>query len=230
MKRYLPALSLVVILGICALESSPHGPGEEAEPVSRLDEILGLRTVPGAFIIDLAAGGPAHRAGFDVCNLIAGFNGRTLRQYGDLQTFLRALREAAASARLDVDVWRSLDPEKGFRLDRVTIPSPLRGEGRIGADLTFQVMVEQVVAGGPAEAAGVGVGEFIDRINDRAVSSLSSLADLDRRLGEYLSRDRSVTLTLASWRPLRDSDPYKTTYVTRDVVVTIPSAPPAAER
>src|SRR2546425_352763 len=80
------------------LQSSTKDDGKDAVPPSRLDNLLGLRTVPGAFIMDITSGGPAERAGFNVCDLIAGFNGRPLRQYGELQAFVSALREAAASS------------------------------------------------------------------------------------------------------------------------------------
>jgi S1-C subfamily serine protease len=228
MKRYaIPLwLALVMIFGVRVLESSTKSSGREAEPVSRLDEVLGLRTVPGAFIMGVTSGGPAARAGFDVCNLISGFNGRTLRQFGELQAFVKALREAAASTGLDVDVWKPLDPTEGYRRDRVKIRMPLPTEVRLGADVTFQVMVQGVVEGGPAEAAGVGVGEFIDQVNDQKVADVRSLAELDQKLGEFVNRDGTVTLTLARWHPIRDSEIYRTGFVTRDVEVKVAPAAP----
>src|SRR5438093_6921999 len=232
MKRYaIPLwLALVTVFGFQALRSSTKDSGKDAVPASRLEDLLGLRTVPGAFIMGVTSGGPAERAGFDVCNLIAGFNGRTLRQFGELQTFLKALREAAASSGLDIDVWKPLDPEEGFRRDRVKIRMPLPSEVRLGADVTFQVMVQSVVQGGPAEAAGVGVGDFIDQVNDQKVADVRSLAELDQKLGEFVNRDGAVTLTLALWHPVRDSEIYKTGYVTRDVEVRVTATEPDSGR
>src|SRR2546427_4867126 len=228
MKRYVVPLCLALVMIFCVqvLESSTKDAGKDAVPASRLDHLLGLRTVPGAFIMGVTSGGPAERAGFDVCDLIAGFNGRPLRQYGELQAFMSALREAATFSGLDVDVWKPSEPDEGYRRDRVKIRIPLPSEVRIGADLTFQVMVLGVVEGGPAEAAGIGIGEFIDQVNDQKVADVRSLADLDQKIGEFVDRDGAVTLTLARWHPIRDSEIYKTGYVTRDVVVRVAPAAP----
>ena len=228
MKRYaIPLwLALVTVFGFQVLQSSTKDAGKDAVPPSRLDNLLGLRTVPGAFIMDITSGGPAERAGFNVCDLIAGFNGRPLRQYGELQAFVSALREAAASSGLDVDVWKPLDPDEGYRRGRVKIRIPLPSEVRIGADLSFQVMVLGVVEGGPADVAGIGAGEFIDQVNDQKVANVRSLAELDQKIGEFVDRDGAVTLTLARWHPIRDSEIYKTGYVTRDVVVRVAPAAP----
>ena len=219
-------LALVTLFGFQVLQSSTKDSGRDAEPASRLDTLLGIRTVPGAFIIDMTSGGPAERAGFDVCDLIAGFNGRPLRLYGELQAFVSALREAATSSGLDVDVWKRPDPDQGYRRGRIKIRMPLPSEVRIGADLSLQVMVLGVVEGGPADVAGVGFGEFIDQINDQKVANIRSLAELDQKIDEFVGRDGAVTLTLARWRPLRDSDIYKTTYVPREVVVKVTPAAP----
>ena len=232
MKRHVGPLALVLCawLSISVLQSLTKDSGKDAEPVSRLEELLGIRTVPGAFIMDMTSGGPAARAGFDVCNLIAGFNGRTLRQFGELPAFVNALREAATSTGLDVDVWKRPDPDQGYRRGRIKIRMPLPSEVRIGADLTFQLMVQGVVEGGPAEAAGVGVGEFIDQVNGQKVANVRSLAELDQKLGEFVDRDGAVTLTLARWHPIRDSEIYKTGFVTRDVEVRVTATEPDSGR
>jgi S1-C subfamily serine protease len=219
-------LALVTVFGFQVVHSSTRDAGGNSEAPSRLDNLLGIRTVPGAFIMDLTSGGPAARAGFDVCNLIAGFNGRTLRQFGELQAFVSALREAAASTGLDVDVWKPKNPDEGYRRDRVKIRVPLPTEVRMGADVVFQLMVLGVVEGGPADAAGVGIWEFIDQINDQKVANIRSLAELDQKIGEFVNRDGAVTLTLARWHPIRDSENYKTGFVTRDVEVKITPAGP----
>jgi S1-C subfamily serine protease len=219
-------LALVTLFGFQVAQPSTRDSGQDALPASRLDELLGIRTVPGAFIIDLTSGGPAQRAGFDLCNLIAGFNGRSLRQFGQLDAFVNALREAAASTGLDVDVWKRSEPEERYRRDHIKIRMPLPSEVRIGADVSLQVMVLGVVKGGPADVAGVGVWEFIDRVNDQQVMDIRSLADLDQKIDEFVKRDRAVTLTLARWHPIRDAEIYKTSYVTRDVEVRVPAAAP----
>ena len=219
-------LAIVTLFGSKVVQSSTRDSGKDAEPASRLDDLLGLRTVPGAFIMDMTSGGPAERAGFGVCDLIAGFNGRPLRLYGELQTFVSALREAAASSGLNVDVWKRSDPDEGYRRDRIKIRVPLPSEVRIGADVTFQVMVLGVVEGGPADVAGIGFGEFIDQVNDQKVADVRSLAELDQKIDEFVGRDGAVTLRLARWRPLRDSESHKTTYVTRDVIVRVAPAAP----
>src|SRR5882672_4225950 len=51
----------------------------EAPP--RLDEVLGIRSAAGAFVVSIDPASPAELAGLDVCELIAGFNGRDFRNY-----------------------------------------------------------------------------------------------------------------------------------------------------
>jgi C-terminal processing protease CtpA/Prc len=190
---------------------------------TRLDEILGIRTAPGAFVMDLAPGSPAERAGLDPCDLIAGFNGRDFKVYGELARFVAALRRAAMSSGAELEVWTSDDSGATYRKDRMSVRIPSRPEVRIGFSAVFQVLVVSVDKDGPAGAAGVEAGEFIHEVDGLEVWDVRvrSIADLDERARTAVDRDGEVGLTLARWRPVRNSTEEKTTFGTRRVTVKI---------
>src|SRR6266545_3701333 len=86
MKAYQLCLGVVVsVLLISGISGSPQGNLKTcADPPTQLDEILGVRTAPGAFVMNVEPGSPADKVGLDVCELIAGFNGQEFRSSGDL--------------------------------------------------------------------------------------------------------------------------------------------------
>jgi len=176
---------------------------------------------PLTFVNDTNPGSPAQQAGLDVCDLIAGFNDQEFRSYGDPTSFLAALREAAMFSGADLDVWTSSDSGETYHQSRLRVRIPSQPGAKIGADVTFQVLVAAVTKGGSADVAGVRPGEFIDQVNGQQVSEVRSIIDLDRLISASATKDGQVLLTLAQWKPVRGSPVYKTRHTTRDVTLKL---------
>jgi S1-C subfamily serine protease len=214
MKTYV--MSLTVVLSALLTAGMTESPAP-----TRLDEVLGLKTAPGAFIIEVNPGSAAEQAGLDVCQLIAAFNNQAFRDYGDSAGFVAALREAAMSSGAGLQVWKSSDSGRTYERDRTRVRIASQPEAKIGMSITLQVLVVAVIKRGPADVAGVEAGEFIDQVNGQRVSNMRSIADLDQRISEAADHDGEVRLTLARWKPVRNSATYKTGFETREVVVRI---------
>jgi len=120
----------------------------------------------------------------------------------------------------ELDVWKSSDLGQTYREETFKIRIPAQTGSKLGASVTFQVLILAVSDGGPADAAGVQAGEFIDAVDGQLVSDLRSITDLDARINKAARQDGKILLTLARWKPIRDSAAFKTTHTTRDVMVT----------
>ena len=212
MKGRLRLLALALAIPLWAGASGSRG---------RLDDVLGVESAPGAFIVSVDAGTPADLLGLDVCNLIAGFNGQSFRAYGDPGAFVAALREAAMASGADLDVWKSSDAGETWRRTRTLVQIPRQPEAKLGAYVSLQVLIVGLASGGPAEREGVQVGEFIDRIDGEQVSTMKTIADVDRKIRESAARAGRVELTLARWKPVRGSPDFRTSYTTRKVEIRL---------
>src|SRR5262245_7406062 len=115
MTRRLPLVAMALLIPLCAGASGPRG---------RLDDVLGVEAVPGAFIVSVDAGTPADHLGLDVCDLIAGFNGQGFRAYGDPAAFVAALRDAAMDSGADLEIWKSSDAGETWRRTRTLAQIP----------------------------------------------------------------------------------------------------------
>ena len=221
MKRH--AMFLAVLLCV----SVPVTPQEHfkscAEVPVHMDEVLGIRALPGAFVMDIAPGSPAEQAGLEVCDLIAGFDGQDFRGYGNAAAFVGAMREAAMFTGADLEVWRQSSLSKAYVQNRFNVRIPLQRGAKIGIDVTFQVLVLGVVKAGPADVAGVRPGEFIHQVNGQQVSQMRSVIELDQQISAAARDDGKVLLTLARWQPMKGSDAYKTTFTTREALIGLSS-------
>ena len=186
---------LVAVISMLLIHELPGSPQEStkscAEAPSRLDEVLGIRSAAGAFVVSIDPGSPAELAGLDVCDLIAGFKGRDFRNYGNAAAFVGALRDAGMFSGAELEVWRMSDP------------------GRIPHHEGLKLRI-------PLQA-----GEFIDEVDGQKVLEMRSIGELDQRISEAAKQGDQVLLTLSRWKPVRGSADYKSSYVTRDVVVRV---------
>jgi len=212
-------LSLALIVAVTA--DPMADPKTCAEGPAHLDEVLGMRTAPGAFDMNVHAGSPAAQIGLEVCDLIVGFNGEQFRNHGDLATFVNAMRDAAMFSGVDLEVWKPSASFDAYHPDHLKVRIPLQQGARIGASTTFQVLITAVDKNGPADASGVRVGEFIHLVNGQKVSDMRSIVEVDQRIQMSARQDGQVVLTLAQWKPVRDSAEFKTSYVTREVVIKL---------
>src|SRR2546427_8995334 len=85
----------------------------------------------------------------------------------------------------------------------------------------YTTLFRSVDKNGPADASGVRVGEFIHLVNGQKVSDMRSIVEVDQRIQMSGKQDGQVVLTLAQWKPMRDSAEFKTSYVTREVGVKL---------
>lgn len=223
MHRYTVPLVVVfsVLLSAGLLGSPKENPKSCGDAPAQLDEVLGVRSAPGAFVMSVDPGSPAEQVGLDVCDLVAGFNDQDFRSYGVPAAFAGAMREAAMFSGADLLVWRSSDSGQTYHQDRLKLRIPLQPGAKIGASVTFQVLVSSVVKDGSADVGGVRAGEFIDQVNGLKVSEMRSISDLDQRISAFAKQDGKVLLTLSQWKPVRGSTEYKTSFVTREVLVTL---------
>ena len=214
-------LAMLPAMLLCA--SAPITPQENSkecvEAPVHLDEVLGIRALPGAFVMNVTPGSPAEQVGLEVCDLIAGFDGQDFRGHGNAAAFVRAMREAAMFTGTDLNVWKQSGLNKVYLQNRFRIRIPLQAGVRIGVDVTFQVLVLDVVKDGPADLAGVRAGEFIHQVNGQQVMNMRSVIELDQQISAAAGDDGKILLTLARWRPMKGSDAYRTTFTTREVLI-----------
>lgn len=157
---------------------------------------LGMQDVEGAFIMQVEPGGPADKAGIKPYDVVTEFNGRKIREPGDL-TYAVADTDVGATAKakinregkilnLDVKVAernegrvkkametgkRNFGSEAPFSLgfQVADVNEALVREFELPADVKRPVIV-QVQDGSPARAAGLLPGDMILDVNRKEVT------------------------------------------------------------
>lgn len=114
MRLFLSLIARGLALAGPALSAAPAECRGCLPTPPRFDEVLGIRTAPGALVMQVDPDGPAQRAGLSLYDVITALNGEDFRQFPDLQTFLGRLREAAKLDRADLEVWH-FDPTASCR-------------------------------------------------------------------------------------------------------------------
>lgn len=175
----------------------------------------GIREGFGVVIVDVMEDTPAARAGIKAGDIVVAFEGRPVVD-------TRMLQRLIAGARTDREVRITVLRQEGRRPLGVTLvgmPRAVAGE-RIAAEFGFLLReppapgetpasgappaaVGAVLRGGPAEKAGLEVGDGLLQVNDQPVitrdAAREALADADpaRPLRLIVRRgDRHVSLTL----------------------------------
>jgi serine protease Do/serine protease DegQ len=177
----------------------------------------GIREGFGVVIVEVLEGTAAARAGVRTGDVVVALDGRPVTDSRTLQRLVAAssterdtrVTVLRPGGRREIPVRLTTMPrdvagdrvaaEFGFGL-RVPVPGP---PGSASSASTDPPVVGVVVRGGPAERAGLQVGDVILAVAERAVVSLAvareALADvaLDRPLALAVRREgRYVTLTL----------------------------------
>lgn len=159
-----------------------------------LTEALGEEN--GALIANVASNSPAAKAGLQKGDVVAGMNGRTIRDFHRLRLFIAEAKPGAAVQllirrdRLEKNFWIVLDerpavaandfrqPEQAVRLDDV-IPGAAVTDGPGGSGvlvLAVNPMVGATNDDGEASAAhGLRAGDLIVGANKVAVNGIESL-------------------------------------------------------
>jgi regulator of sigma E protease len=147
--------------------------------------VVGFRGIPHEqiYIQAVSPGSPAAKAGWLAGDRIAEINGRDVTSSNDVTSATRS----HAGEEMTVTIER-----RGKLVETVVEPrkNPPKGQGRVGVALTSpyrgEVVVGEVRAGSPAEAAGLQPGDRILSINLREATDFFVL---DHELQRYQGRD-----------------------------------------
>lgn len=176
----------------------------------------GIREGFGVYIVDVLDRAPAQEAGIKRGDVVVAVDGRPIVETRVLQ---RALAAASPGRDVTVTVLRA-EGRRPIRARLAVMPKPIVGE-RVAGELGFVIRdtedgsaigrsadaapaVAVVVRGGPAERAGLTVGDVILQINERAVitgeAAREALAETEpsRALEMTVRRgaeQRSITIT-----------------------------------
>lgn len=163
-------------------------------------QAMGLKESKGALVADVMAGGPADSAGMKRGDVITVFDGKDIKNSGDLP---RIVADTPVGKTVDVKVLRGgketllrltvgeLTPERmaaqapaetdlGMTVDNITPQwkSKLRLRESTG------VVVTEVMPNGPAEDAGIQPGDIIKEVNRSTVRNLKEYTDALRQSGK----------------------------------------------
>jgi serine protease Do len=149
---------------------------------------MGLSNESGALVADVAAGGPAERAGIKVGDVIVEFNGKPIKDSSELPlevarvapgktVQLKILRDAKPS-NISVNVGELKDTEvvaEARQGDFGMTVQPLTPElaESLGLDRADGLVVGSVAPGSPAEEAGIRRGDVITEVNRQPVRNLA---------------------------------------------------------
>jgi serine protease Do len=189
---------------------------------------LGLEgTAEGVKVIGIAHGSPAQRAGLRVRDVILSVDGKPVSTPKDVIAIVTSLAPGAtlslnvsrkgqerlvtpslATRPTDASLMKMFDGWIG--VEAIELPSALREH--FGAPADAGVMISAVKASGPAEAAGLAVGDVVFEMDGEPVRSLNTLRNLvassgiDNRVEIRLMRDGAelVIEPVISSRPERD--------------------------
>ncbi len=176
----------------------------------RLRRFLGFDRPHGVFVVEVAPGGPADKAGVKEGDVIVRFNGTEIR---DMQDLLKYASQAPIGkpAVLDIirnGIKRSISvivgkQGEGF-IDQSIVKRPSTpvkkhisgAEGSVsfmGMELSQasgKVFVSGVEPGSPADKAGLLKGDVVLKINDTEVYSLSDISDTMAKDGVLVKTQR----------------------------------------
>jgi S1-C subfamily serine protease len=157
----------------------------------------------GALVTAVSANGPAAQAGLQAGDQILSVNGKTVDANNDLATLVQALKpgdtatlsvqKKGAAGPADVKVTLGDDPNKAgtaylglsYRLAGAALPNgpTLRNFGQAPFNKVPRanqsgVLVSSVMAGSPAEKAGVKSNDLITAVNGKAITTPDELSSL----------------------------------------------------
>jgi uncharacterized coiled-coil DUF342 family protein len=168
----------------------PAGPTGLSEGHTR----LGVTVQPGVVVETVVEGGPADGAGVSPGDVIGAVNERAIQSATELRDELHRI---ADGEKLALRLTRgNVSQDVTVRLPPATPGGPDTSEGRnrLGLTVVPGVVVAAVLAGSPAEAAGVSPGDVIGAVDGEAVLSgedlRSAILDLPERAETTLQLTR----------------------------------------
>lgn len=213
MKRTFALVGLTAVLAVGAVSVSfaqrggggGGGQGGNFGPMGRMmnhGPFIGIAFEPvegGVKVVQVLAGSPAETAGLLVDDVITAVNGTAIGD-GNVRDILKDL---AVGDAVELSVTRG---EESLTVSVTLAERPLRdaiqarGQARIGAVLEEDTLtVAEVVAGSPAEAAGLQVGDTISAINGTAVTTRAEVLEALHAAHEAAAEDATevpVTITV----------------------------------
>ncbi|EWC39279.1 Do family serine endopeptidase [Pseudomonas stutzeri] len=174
-----------------------------------LAESFGLERPAGALVAQVMDGGPAARGGLRVGDVILSLNGKPIVMSADLPHLVGALKPGS-TARMEVvrdgdremlDVNIGALPEEGEPLaaseggaersdNRLGVKvTELTEEQRKSLDLPGGVVITEIL-NGPAAMIGLRPGDVITHLNNQAINSAATFA----QVAEQLPKNRSVSM------------------------------------
>jgi serine protease Do len=176
--------------------------GVSIQPMtSELAKTFGISETSGALVSDVTESSPAQKAGLKQGDVIVRYDGRPVGRIGDLPRAvaetpvgrtvqLEVLRDGkkmtlsvtvAQLEERDLQVASADDSQQGPRLGiggRTLTPAVAE---QLGVTATRGVLVQQVEEGGPAQTAGVTVGDVIVEVDRKPVADMTALQNALRR-------------------------------------------------
>lgn len=173
-----------------------------------MDEIAsrhGIREGFGVFVVDVIEGAPAARAGMKGGDVIVAFGERPVVGTRELQRLVAA---ASPDSQIQITVLRS-EGRRQLPVRLVAMPRDVVGD-RVAAEFGFMIRdpdsrraagqtvdpttpaIAAVLRGGPAEKAGLEVGDVIVRVNERAIGNVAVARDVLSDLPPKVSLELTV--------------------------------------
>ncbi|MET1080821.1 MAG: DegQ family serine endoprotease [Pseudomonas sp.] len=175
-----------------------------------LAESFGLERPAGALVAQVLQGGPADKGGLRVGDVILSLDGKPIIMSADLPHLVGGLK-AGSSARLEVvregtrktlDVTIGALPDEGAEISPAEAAGAERSSNRLGVsvveltaeqkkglDLKGGVVIKEVLEG-PAALIGLRPGDVITHLNNQAIDTAKTFA----QVAQELPKNRSVSM------------------------------------
>lgn len=172
--------------------NSAQAAAPSAEIVQRVEPVP---AEGGVLVSSVVPGSPAEEAGIVRGDILIAVEGREVNSLAELHTAVEELANENESVAITLqhgDEQRTVAVTLGNYIDQPRlgieacgaffghelIPPQVGGEGMVVPFESSGVMITEVIADSPAEAAGLQVGDVITAVNDQEISTESPLADV----------------------------------------------------
>jgi S1-C subfamily serine protease len=197
-----------LLTSILCIAWVPATAQETKPPQDVFESSLGVR---GQWVAQIAAvqeGSVAQQLGLTPGNLIVGFNGQVIREFGSFRDFLAKMREAALRDKAVMDVLKCGPLSDSYHSESIVAtltPTDNSSSRLLGFKSTLAFLVQDVLPGSPAQRMGISRGEFIDQINGQVIGNMDGPVAVDSLLEQISATPtREILLTLIQWRSVGD--------------------------